>query len=416
MPPEAESVVVLGGNEDHATLVESLRQRGYRVVVVDPNPHAQAGILADLHERSDAFDEEEVERIAREVGAVAVMSLCVDYGFRVACSVSERLGLRAPLEGEWITKVFDKAAMKSLLRESGIRVARSVTVPIDGGLPTLPSNDGGPVVVKPVDSHGSRGVVHVMDRGHLESAIRVASTESRTNRVLIEEQVEGSEISIDCLIVDGRPHILMVSLLRRVESSPSSRLIIAAVAGSSTVDTADQNLQDTIEHICSTFGFPDGPLLIQAFLSPDGILIGEVSPRVGGGAKAHDIEWSVGLNPVRIGAALWLGRRVDVEPRRSTATFARLFIYTEPGTIRRFVGVQEALDQGRITDFRCNRRLGEGTLAARSSAGRVASCRVAMSRDDDPDDRCRLAVEGIDVIGDGGSSLIRWDLLGRTWF
>lgn len=408
--------MVLGGTDDHTRLVEVLKERGFLVALIDPHGDPPAARLSDLHIRADAFDSRDLIDRAGLLGAELVLSLCIDYGFRTACVVSDRLGLPSPLRDPSIDRLFDKALMKSSLRDNGIPAARFARV--DRGVHADEASLGlrPPFVVKPVDGHGSRGVSHVRRRSGLSSAVRFAEVQSRSGAVIIEEHIKGDEISLDCVIIDGKPEVVMWSLLRRAEVTSNQQLVVGASRTAPISDHYHGDLMHWIGRIVQLFELPDGPLLIQAFLTADGPVIGEVAPRVGGGSKWRDVAWSSGLDLIEIGVASWLGEALVTGSSEAHRSFIRCHLYTRPGIIGSYrTDPSEMASQG-ISDFRIYRAAGQSAGSATASSDRAASFRVELRSGDDPDVRARAAARSVDIVASDGTSMVRWDIVDKQWF
>ena len=127
-PSKTPVAVVLGGTAPHCVLIDNLRARGYRTVLVDYYADPPARAHADLHVQESTLDKDAVVRVAREVGADLVIATCVDQANTIACYAAEQLGLPRPYSYATARVIADKTLMKDKLVENGLPTARHVYV------------------------------------------------------------------------------------------------------------------------------------------------------------------------------------------------------------------------------------------------------------------------------------------------
>lgn len=407
------TAILLGGTDDHRAVAAALGDRGFEVVLVDPHPTPRARDSVDDHVVADAFDEDLVAGIARARRAEFIMSLCIDRGLRVACRVSERLGLPAPLSAAEVDAATDKELMKSVLRASDIPTASFATAK------SLADASGSrirpPLVVKPADSHGSRGVRFVSSDQELPEAVSASLAQSSSGRLLLEERIEGRELSIDCFIHRGVPTILMISTLRRRFISASTSLITAVESPSLLDDAELWEVERALAAIVAAFELRHGPLLVQLFQTSDGIRVGEFSPRIGGGSKWSDIRRVSGVDIVQLSLSTWLGDHPDPGTPARRCHLLRAYLYGRAGVVSQFSGFEDGAASGTIDGFNVYRGLNHSVAQASSSADRVASIRVRSMEHRELDPLMERGAAGVDVIGTDGNSLLRRDLLSGAW-
>jgi carbamoylphosphate synthase large subunit len=200
--------IVLGGTNPHIELIRNLKERGYYTILVDYAENPLAKDYADEHILESSMDKDKVLEIAKDRDVDLVISTCSDQANVTACYVAEKLGLPAPYSYQTSLNVTNKTLMKEIMWANNIPTSRFVTVTA-GDHPDYSSLEF-PLVVKPADSYGSRGVRkanHLSEiEGHLKEAIEI----SKVNTAIVEEYVEGEEISVDCYVLDGKAHVIML--------------------------------------------------------------------------------------------------------------------------------------------------------------------------------------------------------------
>src|SRR5699024_10825593 len=121
----------------------------------------------------------------------------------IAARVAARVGLAHPIDARTGALATSKARQREAFAEAGVPHARAVD-PRDPAI-------GPPWVVKAPDRQGQRGLTLVRTREELEPALARARAESRTGTVLVEELVDGPEVTVNAFSLDGRFEVLTVT-------------------------------------------------------------------------------------------------------------------------------------------------------------------------------------------------------------
>ena len=205
---------LVGGGLEAVPAVKRAKELGLHVAVSDYNPRAPALVLADDRIPVSTYDVEATVAAAlaysREVRTIdGVTCVATDVPLTVA-AVAQALNLPGiPLEAARLAS--DKLAMKERLVASGLAVPWFHPVESAAHLASLVRERGCPLVVKPVDSRGARGVLRLVAGIDLNWAYGVAQSQSPTGRVMVEEFSEGPQISTEAVLLSGRGYTLGLS-------------------------------------------------------------------------------------------------------------------------------------------------------------------------------------------------------------
>jgi biotin carboxylase len=202
-----KSLLILGAGTMQLPALLGARRRGWRVAVASPHADEPGVRMADQHALCDLKDVDALVAAARSIqvahGLDGVFTAGTDFSLSVA-SIADALGLPGvtPLVAERAT---DKGKMRAALAMHKVPVpAYAVT---DAAAATAESEllrrVPLPLVVKPVDNMGSRGVVRVQSVDELAPAVEQAWRQSRSKRAMVEEYMDGPELSIDALVSGG---------------------------------------------------------------------------------------------------------------------------------------------------------------------------------------------------------------------
>ena len=296
-------LLVLGAGPAQLGLLETARRLGAFVVVADRDPAAPGFAFADRRCILSTEDEPALERLVGALGIDGIVSPGTDWPVGVAARIAERAGLPHPIAPGTAVLATNKLRQRERLAEAGVPQPKSWVV---GASDEPPAVDG-PVVVKAPDRQGQKGLALVEAPDALPDAIADARSVARSGLALVEELVDGPEVTVVGFSVGGEFTTLAVTD-REVADPPAFGVALAHVWPSEVSDTF--KVSDTVEAALRALGITDGPSYTQLRVDAGGPKVIEVAARLGGGHDAELVEAAVGvdLNALTIDAAL--GRRL----------------------------------------------------------------------------------------------------------
>ena len=354
LPPgpeeNAQLAIVLGGTNPHRALVQNLKQRGYRVLLADYLEVPPAAEAADEHVRTSALDVEAVHQLASERNASLVISVCLDRTIPVVAEVSHRLGLPTIYTPENALRFTDKVAMKAVFEQAGVPMAEGRAI---RSLPELErSGLSHPFIVKPADGTGSLGIGIVRHADGLGAAYAAARDASTSGIVLVEELLHGRELSIDCIVAEGRCHVLLVRE-RLLHRTPQNGVqCYATVAPAQLAKTNMRVIRDVTERLPRAFGIVNAPLLVQGYLIATGdFKVLEIAVRLGGGLSFRVVKLKTGFDLLDAAVDCNLGKPVCVAIQDSGRVYTTVNIYARGGPLFGVEGVEKLRDEGVIAEY-----------------------------------------------------------------
>ena len=328
-------VLVLGAGPAPLGLLEAARARGLFVVAVDRDPGAPGFPLADRRALVSTEDEPAIQRLAEAERVDGVIAPGTDWPVAIAARVAQRLALPHPIDAATALLATSKARQRERFVEAEVphvpwRHAANGT----GDVPL-------PCVVKASDRQGQRGMSIVRDRAELAQAIALATAESRTGAALIEELVEGPEVTVNGISLDGGFHEVAVTD-RVVADAPAFGVALAHVWPSH----GDEGTAAPVAaRAAQAIGIRDGPSYTQLRVGSDGPRVVELAARLGGGHDGELCHAAVGvdLNALALKAAL--GEEIRPEelvPRARVGGACTVFLVAPPGRLRAVHGMEQA--------------------------------------------------------------------------
>lgn len=400
--------LVLGGIVPHIRLIDLLKERGYHTVLIDYYDNPPAKEFADEHLCESTLDIEKVYEIAVERNAALVIGLCVDQANVTSSYVSEKLGLPMLYSYESALAVTDKSSMKRIMKESGVPTSDYIiTKTPEAAAEGLRY----PLVVKPVDNNGSKGVQKVEDPNALAGAIGTALSLSRKGEAVIEEFNRGFEIQVDCFVHEGEAEVLMVKKRFKIPQKSGNALqSFGSVTPVEMSDLLRSRIREAAVNIAKGFKLRNTPFFMQAIVDGDDLRVLEFAPRIGGTTSFVMIEMATGFDMIGNSLKALLGEPVPKDHHEPERFISTVIMYAYEGTFSHVSGYEKLLEDGVIDRMYISMTEGMKTGKMMDSKNRVGSFMASAATKEELADKIGKAMDEIDVIGTDGSSMMRKDL------
>ena len=198
--------MLLGGIRYLLPAIEAAHHHGCHVITVDYLPDNIAHKYSDEYHNVSIIDKEAVLTLAKELKIDGILSYAVDPGVVTAAYVAEKMGLPFTCSYKTACIFQDKARFRQFLKENGFNVPNAKGYDNDEEAINDINYFNWPVIVKPVDSAGSKGVTRVDDPDKLPAAIAHALEESHNGHFIIEDflELDGYQSSADCFSLNGK--------------------------------------------------------------------------------------------------------------------------------------------------------------------------------------------------------------------
>lgn len=291
-----KKLLLLGGSKYLLPAIKAAHDLGVYVITCDYLPNNIAHKYSDEYHNVSIVDKEAVLELARSLNADGIMSYATDPGVIVAAYVAEQLGLPGnPYESVRILQ--NKDLFRNFLKENGFNV------PIAMSFSTLEEtmehidDFHWPVIVKPVDSAGSKGVTRVDELSNLPEAIQHAKEYSIIGRFIVEEFIEkkGASTDTDSFSVNGE--LMFCSFNDQwFDPTAANPYTPSAYLWPSTMPIeAQQYLRSELQRLMKLLNMRTTIYNIETRLGKDGKpYIMEMTPRAGGNRLAEVLKYACG--------------------------------------------------------------------------------------------------------------------------
>ena len=296
--------------------------------------------------------------------------------------------------------------MKKKMRECGIPTSNYLTI---SGRNLIPENLSYPLIVKPADCNSSKGVVKVRDIDEYNKALEQALLLSRTSTAIVEEFVEGDEISADFYIDGNTPIILSATKSTKIKGTKGFTITGSIFPVLST----EQQFQliDIASKISKGFDISNVPLLIQLIYSKGEFYVVEFSARMGGGSKYRLIQEISGVDIMSKYVDLILGTKPNISPITSKHQIRMIYIYTNPGKVDNISGLADLIKNETVKEFFQYKPLGSVIDKADTSSDRILGLLVVARSKEEMDEKIIKINSQLAVLDELGKDIMRHDLL-----
>lgn len=295
-----KKVLLLGGSMQQIPSILKSKELGYYTITCDYLPDNPGHKFADEYHNVSTTDMDAVLKLAMELQIDGIVAYASDPAAPTAAYVSERMGIPGnPYESVKI--LTQKDLFRDFLAKHGFNTPRA------GGYDSFEQAEEEidlfkfPVMVKPVDSSGSKGVVKIFSKNELGPAVAEALSYSRRKRFIVEEFIvkKGYQVSGDGFSVNGK--LVFTSYGNELYSGKGTREYVALGEFWPTELTPDQKkkVDNELQRLISALGMKTSAYNIEVILDKDdNVYVLELGPRNGGSYIPQLIQYATGVDLV----------------------------------------------------------------------------------------------------------------------
>lgn len=327
-----KKLLLLGGLRYLIPVIKTAQEMGHYVITCDYLPDNIAHQYSNEYHNVSILDKEAVLALAQRLEIDGIMSFAVDPGVTTAAYVAEKMNLPAPGPYESVQILQDKGLFRKFLDEHGFNVPKSRTYQdVDSAVQDFSYFDL-PVIVKPVDSAGSKGVMKVSEEGELSKAISNAMLSSPSKTIIIEDFLEGRTYSSDSdsFSVNGEFKFISFSNQRFDSKSPNP-YTPSAYSWPSSISIENQKLLKLeLQRLIHLLDMKSSIYNIEVREATNGkAYIMEVSPRGGGNRLSEMLKLATGTDLISLAIKAALGEAItDISEPKYNGNWAEVILYS----------------------------------------------------------------------------------------
>ena len=341
--------MLLGGIRYLLPVIEAAHRYGYYVITVDYVPDNIAHQNSDEFHNISILDKEAILQLAQELEIDGILSFGVDPGVVTAAYVAEQMGLNFQCSYEATCILQDKSRFRQFLKNNNFNVPNAKGYAFKREALAEADCFNWPVIVKPVDSAGSKGVMRVDDVLQLSSAIDYALSESHNGHFIIEDflEKEGNSSDCDCFTVDGK--LVFCSFNDQLfDSKAINPYTPAAYTWPSTMPQWAQNeLYSELQRLMTLLNVKTGVYNIETRLCKNGKpYIMEVSPRGGGNRLSEMMKHISGQDLIGNCVRAAVGDPIDeIQQPTYNGYWAEIILHSECEGIFKSIEIDNRIEE-----------------------------------------------------------------------
>lgn len=328
-----KKLMLLGGMRYLVPVIEAAHKLGVYVITCDYLPNNIAHKYSDEYCNVSILEKDKVLEKAKELKIDGILSFACDPGVVTAAYVAEKMGLPSSGPYESVEILQNKGKFRKFLTENNfnVPVAKQYT-DIETALNDIEMFNW-PVIVKPTDSAGSKGVTKVVEKSELRDAINYALKFSHSNEFIIEDFLEKIGDSSDCdsFSVDGELKFVSFSAQKFDENCENPYTPAAYTWPASISKEHQEELTNEIQRLLKLLDMKNSIYNIETRECTNGkAYIMECSPRGGGNRLAEMIRYMTGVDMITNIVKSALGMELDViEQKELKDNWAEIILHSE---------------------------------------------------------------------------------------
>ena len=359
-----KKVLIFGVGPLQKSIIGRAKLMGLYTVGIDPCPDAFCKDEVDAFEVVGGQDFEGTCAVVEKYDIDAIVTAATDKPLVMMARVAEKYGFPffSVDTARWST---DKFQMKQRFKEGGVPCAKGRLVKSVSEVEDFEY----PVIIKPRDNSGSRGVKLCRSKAELEASMSEAFEVSKLDTVLVEEFIEGPEFSIEGLHHDGINEVIQFTEKKTTEFPYNVEL--GHIQPADISDADKQKIREIITRIGRVLRFENCPSHTELKINTQGIFVIETSPRLGGDYITSTLTpLSTGVNLEDELLRISLGKEINPRPHAVQYAGVHFFDFKEGSIVKHVPDREFIMEWPHVVDFSFFLIKGESVRRITSSLNR----------------------------------------------
>lgn len=281
-------VLILGSLGEFVTLVKKAKEKGYDTVVCDGYENGPARKYADASYVIPVTDIQAVADLCIREKVDGIITSFSDLLLECMVKIADKAGLPCYLKPDQLPWYRDKSVCRETLKDLGLPGPGFAKLPVklikEEKLKEIEKTISGlhyPLISKPMDRYGSRGIFIIHNRAELCEKIKATAEFTELSEILVEEYNDGFEFNMMTWVQDGRVHIISIADREKTEFIPgmlpeSTRNVYP----SCLMEEVEEEALDILQRYAGRTGQKEGALSMQFFWKKDrGVQVCEIAAR-----------------------------------------------------------------------------------------------------------------------------------------
>lgn len=319
-----KKILLLGGSYQQIVAIKKAKELGYYTILCDYLSDNPGQHYADRFYQISTTDKDAVLQIAKKENIDAVVAYASDPAAPTAAYISEKMGIPGnPYRSVEI--LCNKDKFRSFLSENGFYSPNAKGFSRTEKSKIMFDNFEFPIIIKPVDSSGSKGVTILHDKVNALKAVDFAFEFSRSGRIVIENFIEKKHqylIGGDIFVVDGK--VVLWGLLNCHRDQSVNPLVPVGKSFPPCVEDVDmENVKKTISSIVQKLGIKFGAMNVELVVDSKGrVWPIDIGPRNGGNMIPELLGMIYDVDLVELTIKAAMGEKGLLGPKKEKLYYA----------------------------------------------------------------------------------------------
>lgn len=345
-----KKILLLGGSAQQIIAIKTAKKHGFYTVLCDFLPDNPGRHEADKFYLVSTTDKEAVLEVATKENVDGILAYASDPAAPTAAYVAEKLGLPTnPYKS--VETLCNKDKFRAFLKENGFNAPVSKGYSdndVDTSLFSLP------VIVKPVDSSGSKGATVLRDWSNLQKACDFAFSYSRSHRIIVEEYIEKKHkylIGGDIFVYDGK--VILWGLLNCHRDINVNPLVPVGKSYPLLLDEQDKaEVQKTLQNMINRLGICFGSVNVELVVDKFGkVWPIDVGPRAGGNMIPDLLGLIFGVDVVEMAVLTAMGETIENKVHKGIPYYATHNLHTNKNGVYKTIKFSKELEKRIIKKY-----------------------------------------------------------------
>lgn len=323
-----KKIVIIGANDFQNPLILKAKEMGYETHVFAWEDGAIGEKTADFFYPISIVEKEKILEICKKINPVAVTTIASDLANITVQYLCKNLNLPCNSDHTLFVTT-NKYAMRCELRNKGIKVPKFLELSTESVISDEDINAFKyPLIVKPTDRSGSRGIFKVNNLEELKEKVKTSLNLSFEKKVIIEEFIEGDEYSCESISFDGKHHILAIT--KKYTTGSPNFIETGHIEPSDLPLDVETKVYESVCKVLDALGIQTGPAHTEFKIRDKNIEIIEIGSRMGGDCiGSHLVQLSTGYDFLKMTIQTSLGEKPNMEASQKKYFAGIRFIFNE---------------------------------------------------------------------------------------
>lgn len=393
-----KKIFILGASSLQIPAIKKAKEKGLYVYALDYNPEAEGISLADEFLCISTIDKEAVLEAAVKYKPDYIITSTSDMPVRTVAWVNEKLGRSVDITYQNAICATDKGAMRDRLKEYNVPIPRYYIVNDYENFSDVLDEFNDVFIIKPADNAASRGVVLIdkKESNDYKKIFKYTQDYSRSGRVLMEEYMEGPEVSVETYTKNGKSNIITIT--DKITTKLPYFVELGHTEPSRHSDDIQQEIKTITLQAIKAIGINNGPSHTELKLTKSGVKVVEIAARLGGDfITSKLVPLSTGIDLVDCSLSHIVGENVDCNVKLKRGAAIR-FISADEGVVCDINGIDVAKGMPGVQEVCITGKVGDKISGLKNSSDRIGYVIAIGENADEAEKNCMDAMGQIKVI------------------